>query len=732
MIDIIYSLIFVIPLILLTGSTVVPRFVQTAELASPHAPLVVMIVVAVILTVLFNVENKIRIIVAGSLGALVIGAVLVTDAEKRADWIEANEWIWPALIIAVCAALIGLVMTRARMFRLIFTGLLAGVLISSLWTQLIDSKTAVVSIVFLCLTVTFEELRYRKRGSGQINPFVVWITPFLLAGMIGLYFMPVSEEPYDWAFAKKLIRRISDEITLIIQSFEDDSLRGMESSLGFSDEAHITGDARGEAEEMMTVSFGAGAPQYVYLDGKYFEDFDGRSWTEAEESYPYMMDTIELLCAASYVDTVVTHDFYRPIDVRVTYSGQNSRYLFTPVKTLITDTHIQDTVLSYTANEVMFDRQRGNGTGYRVISYLLNCNENTLPQLMRYGSEIDGSLWDFYCIRHNLKEEIYSYEAFQRYRDSLYDGSLCPNSISKEELPQGVREFLDGAVDGAETDYEKLVALEAAFSEFEYTLSPGALPKDVTSPADFLEYFIVEAKKGYCNSFATAFVLLCRAEGIPARYVYGYRVPNFGSVPTTVYSSMAHAYPEAYLPGVGWTVFEPTPGYSARVEWDERGRIEYAKTTHEPETVTEPEEPEEEPKEPENAFVLQWYMIVIPAALCIAVLAVIITAQRMINTRRFKRSGREERARIVCRRIMNMLSSLGIPRAGHETVREYAERVRKERGIELSGFASALEKLLYSSQTLTDDEAAALDREYEAVRAGLTGRYKVIYYLRNM
>ena len=89
-------------------------------------------------------------------------------------------------------------------------------------------------------------------------------------------------------------------------------------------------------------------------------------------------------------------------------------------------------------------------------------------------------------------------------------------------------------------------------------MTPGPLPKHITTPEAFLDYFLLESKQGYCSYFATAFVLLARAEGIPARYVEGFCVPLQGEQSLTVYGNMVHAWPEVYIQGVGGIPFEPT------------------------------------------------------------------------------------------------------------------------------------------------------------------------------
>jgi transglutaminase-like putative cysteine protease len=75
-----------------------------------------------------------------------------------------------------------------------------------------------------------------------------------------------------------------------------------------------------------------------------------------------------------------------------------------------------------------------------------------------------------------------------------------------------------------------------------------------------IEEFLFVHGSGHCELFASAMVLMLRAEGIPARFVTGF----LGSEPSPmgyhiVRQGNAHAWVEAYLPGIGWRTFDPTP-----------------------------------------------------------------------------------------------------------------------------------------------------------------------------
>ncbi|MGV8982948.1 transglutaminase-like domain-containing protein [Clostridium sp.] len=66
-------------------------------------------------------------------------------------------------------------------------------------------------------------------------------------------------------------------------------------------------------------------------------------------------------------------------------------------------------------------------------------------------------------------------------------------------------------------------------------------------------------KEGVCQDYAQLFVALCRASGIPARTVIGFRnlddTINKNSIDLT---GSGHMWPEIYLPSYGWVITEPT------------------------------------------------------------------------------------------------------------------------------------------------------------------------------
>lgn len=91
---------------------------------------------------------------------------------------------------------------------------------------------------------------------------------------------------------------------------------------------------------------------------------------------------------------------------------------------------------------------------------------------------------------------------------------------------------------------------------FTYTLQPPLLGRD---PVD---EFLFQTQRGFCEHFASAFVVLMRAAGIPARVVTGYQGGEVNGRGESAYlivrQSDAHAWAEVWLAGEGWTRVDPT------------------------------------------------------------------------------------------------------------------------------------------------------------------------------
>jgi transglutaminase-like putative cysteine protease len=94
---------------------------------------------------------------------------------------------------------------------------------------------------------------------------------------------------------------------------------------------------------------------------------------------------------------------------------------------------------------------------------------------------------------------------------------------------------------------------------FTYTLTPGSYGEEADGRFAIDEFWL-DRKQGFCEHFSTAFVVVMRALGVPARLVTGYQGadPDLQDGYLVVRNSHAHAWAEVWLAGRGWVRVDPT------------------------------------------------------------------------------------------------------------------------------------------------------------------------------
>ncbi len=117
---------------------------------------------------------------------------------------------------------------------------------------------------------------------------------------------------------------------------------------------------------------------------------------------------------------------------------------------------------------------------------------------------------------------------------------------------------------GQSSTYAKAHAIESYLRQFEYDLK---VPKPPANVADVADYFLFDLRRGYCDYYATAFVVLARLAGLPTRFATGYAVGHWSETEHLwiITEAEAHSWPEVYFPDYGWIPFEPTAGRSELV-----------------------------------------------------------------------------------------------------------------------------------------------------------------------
>jgi transglutaminase-like putative cysteine protease len=172
-------------------------------------------------------------------------------------------------------------------------------------------------------------------------------------------------------------------------------------------------------------------------------------------------------------------------------------------------------------------------------------------------------LYSRQALKAGQSYQVYS-SLSQADAESLRDaGTNYPNWVTPrylqlpDSLPERVRLLAGEITQGQATAYEKAVAIERYLRNIPYNdqiAGPGLAQ-------DGVDYFLFDAKQGYCDYYASAMAVMLRAVGVPARYVRGYSQGQKGEDGLYhVREWDGHAWPEVFFPGYGWVEFEPTAG----------------------------------------------------------------------------------------------------------------------------------------------------------------------------
>ncbi|MFL0023004.1 DUF3488 and DUF4129 domain-containing transglutaminase family protein [Streptomyces sp. NBUL23] len=132
-------------------------------------------------------------------------------------------------------------------------------------------------------------------------------------------------------------------------------------------------------------------------------------------------------------------------------------------------------------------------------------------------------------------------------------------------LPEVVAETAEQVTRGTSNAYEQAVKLQDWFA------SDGGFTYDTTvtsgTGSSAIARFLRD-KEGFCVHFSFSMAAMARTLGIPARVAVGFTPGTMrGDGAISVGLRDAHAWPELYFEGVGWTRFEPTPSRGSTPSW---------------------------------------------------------------------------------------------------------------------------------------------------------------------
>ena len=589
------------------------------------------------------------------------------------------------------------------------------------------------SLCYILLVYTeWVQREWNKVKGTDRQRSVLWLVPFAGLYFILLLCMPAPQEPYEWRFVKETCSEIGESLIGFAQNFMQGGGDDFDTGLsGFSENGALQENDR----EMLTVQGTGNLVTNVYLTGKIYDTFDGYGWQQkyrgpesgrTGKDIPEFWDAVQTQEAARLYEASSLQDQLTAATLKIRYKYFRTSCLFAPLKTKDIRMARERDFYVWDGDNLLFREKRGYGTVYEISYYQINAGADSFDRFLR-ESMADVRVSDA------AKDRTAADDTEAAGRRHIYQVYAQDVKLSEE-----TRRYVEELTAGAQDPLESLRRMEAELASFTYTKQPRKLPEKIEDAETFLEYFLLEGREGYCTHFATAFVLLARAQGMPARYVQGFCVPLQGKHEASVYGDMAHAWPEVYFDGVGWIPFEPTPGYAGlrytpwAVGESRRIPVSYGEAAHKPAGAAQAVPVGESLAAEEEAAGTGGEVWRLLAVLGYAVLAVCVTGsgilalQQVMRRRRYRRLDMTGKFRMEIAVNLRALGLLGLRREEGETLQEFRERAESLCALQC---ISDYEEILYGEKAAGQEMLETAVRERKELLAVLRERKKWRYVL---
>ncbi|MET0238225.1 MAG: DUF3488 and transglutaminase-like domain-containing protein [Kibdelosporangium sp.] len=243
--------------------------------------------------------------------------------------------------------------------------------------------------------------------------------------------------------------------------------------------------------------------------------------------------------------------------------------------------------------------------------------------------------------------------------------------------------------------YAKLLAIQKYMQSFPYNLNtrPG-------HSYDALSRLFgpnLNEQVGYAEQFASAFAVLARTQGFPARVAVGYLLNKDRRTGDTykVKSGDAHAWAEVNLAGYGWVAFEPTDPARRPANVPKKDPVETPAENNRQQENSTASEPAEDPNLPKLAggelTLFDWALVVLIGLTAVVVIIPVAVAIEKFRRRRMRRTG-SRAARIIgaWQQATDRLIEYGVPVTASATPSEIRDQARESIGDTGTGSLAVL------------------------------------------
>lgn len=289
------------------------------------------------------------------------------------------------------------------------------------------------------------------------------------------------------------------------------------------------------------------------------------SFTDALKKYAEEYSKEFIACFGDeFYDTVTTRDvpFTRNLGSVITIGGYPTRIVFSTENTYAVHAVGDDENVYCTNKDEFFTEGNMAPDEVYSISYFDNTYDADILSAFsedEFYERLGAFIYDSGIDKIVTSSEDFGY-LISRYTDLLtarmYRDDYREESggLQKTERSDEINALALSLTADKNSPLEKAQAIEDFFRNGNFVYN-NELKASGVSVGDFL----FDVKNGVCSDFASAMVVLAREAGLIARYTEGFAVSEKGEDGLYyVRAKHAHAFPEIYIPGYGWKIFEPT------------------------------------------------------------------------------------------------------------------------------------------------------------------------------
>ncbi|WP_163102945.1 DUF4129 domain-containing transglutaminase family protein [Peribacillus alkalitolerans] len=223
-----------------------------------------------------------------------------------------------------------------------------------------------------------------------------------------------------------------------------------------------------------------------------------------------------------------------------------------------------------------------------------------LPLISQYSIDYQVPVFNLDELR-KITDEFVSNTNDPTVMDTVY--AIMPERYTNlpNTIPSRVRELAESLTADKENWYDKVKAIENHFDNPDFVYDRVDIPYPEENQ-DYVDQFLFETMRGYCDNFSTSMVVMLRSIGIPAKWVKGYSDGQLletksGRSTYEISNNNAHSWVEVYFPTIGWVPFEPTKGFSNRTRFESTINANENVDDKPLEEKTQPNQPQPEVKD---------------------------------------------------------------------------------------------------------------------------------------